>query len=46
MIITIGSHKGGTGKSTLSTNLAVAYQSTGHRVIVIEADPSVSTTST
>lgn len=46
MIITIGSHKGGTGKSTLSTNLAAAYQAQGQRVIVIEADPSVSTTST
>jgi chromosome partitioning protein len=46
MIITIGSHKGGTGKSTLTTNLAAAYQSTGNRVVVIEADPSVSTTST
>lgn len=46
MIITIGSHKGGTGKSTLTTNLAAAYQAAGRRVIVIEADPSVSTTST
>lgn len=46
MIITIGSHKGGTGKSTLTTNLAVAYQSTGKSVIVVESDPSVSTTST
>lgn len=46
MIITIGSHKGGTGKSTLAVNLAAIYQSAGHRVIVIEADPSVSTSST
>lgn len=46
MIITIGSHKGGTGKSTLTTNLAAAYQAAGNRVVVIEADPSVSTTST
>ena len=46
MIITIGSHKGGTGKSTLTTNLAAAYQAVGNRVVVIEADPSVSTTST
>lgn len=38
MIITIGSHKGGTGKSTLSTNLAAAYQAQGQRVIVIEAE--------
>ena len=45
MIITIGSHKGGTGKSTLAVNLAVIYQRAGHRVIVIEADPSVSTSS-
>lgn len=46
MIITIGSHKGGTGKSTLTTNLAASYQAAGNRVVVIEADPSVSTTST
>lgn len=46
MIITIGSHKGGTGKSTLAVNLAAIYQRAGHRVIVIEADPSVSTSST
>ena len=46
MIITIGSHKGGTGKSTLAVNLAAIYQAAGHRVIVIEADPSVSTSST
>lgn len=45
MIITIGSHKGGTGKSTLAVNLAAIYQRAGHRVIVIEADPSVSTSS-
>ena len=45
MIITIGSHKGGTGKSTLAVNLAAIYQCAGHRVIVIEADPSVSTSS-
>lgn len=45
MIITIGSHKGGTGKSTLAVNLAVIYQRAGRRVIVIEADPSVSTSS-
>lgn len=46
MIITIGSHKGGTGKSTLAVNLAAIYQRAGHRVIVIEADPSVYTSST
>ena len=45
MIITIGSHKGGTGKTTLAVNLAVIYQRAGRRVIVIEADPSVSTSS-
>ena len=46
MIITIGSHKGGTGKSTLAVNLAAIYQRAGHRVTVIEADPSVYTSST
>lgn len=45
MIITIGSHKGGTGKSTLAVNLAAIYRRAGRRVIIIEADPSVSTSS-
>ena len=45
MIIAIGSNKGGVGKSTIATNLAVSFQQRGNQVIVIEADPTVRTTS-
>lgn len=45
MIIAIGSNKGGVGKSTITTNLAVSFQQRGMDVIVIEADPTVRTSS-
>ena len=38
MIIVIGSIKGGVGKSTIATNLAVALSSQDHRVILVDAD--------
>ena len=38
MIIAIGSGKGGVGKSTLTTNLAVALARKGHKVGVIDGD--------
>lgn len=38
MIIAIGSGKGGVGKSTLTTNLAVALARRGHKVGVIDGD--------
>ena len=45
MIIVVGNHKGGTSKSTLAVNLATEYQHLGHRVIILETDPTVSTAS-
>lgn len=38
MIIIIGGQKGGTGKSTLSTNLAVALVRGGHSTLLIDTD--------
>ena len=46
MIIALGATKGGVGKSTIVTNLAVAFQQRGKQVIVVEADPTVRTLST
>ena len=45
MILLIGNHKGGVGKSTLTVNLAATYQAAGHSVVVVEADPSIKTAS-
>ena len=42
-IIGIGNLKGGTGKSTLSVNLACAMAERGHRTVVIDTDPQKST---
>ncbi len=38
-IITICSHKGGTGKTTTAVNLAAALGLTGHRTLLIDLDP-------
>lgn len=39
MIILLGSQKGGVGKSTLATNVAVELQRRGRDVLLIDADP-------
>ena len=39
MIITVGSLKGGVGKSTATVNMAVELTRLGRRVVVVDADP-------
>lgn len=39
MIITVASEKGGTGKTTIATNLAVIRAQNGNDVLLIDADP-------
>jgi len=43
-VITVAQHKGGAGKTTLSTQLAAALQQDGAEVLVIDVDPQGSTT--
>lgn len=38
MIIAVGGTKGGTGKSTVATNLAVLLATSGHDVLLVDAD--------
>ncbi len=38
-VIVFGSQKGGTGKSTAATNIAVALAHAGHDVLILDADP-------
>jgi chromosome partitioning protein len=38
MIITIGSNKGGTGKTTTATNISVALATKGKDVCLVDAD--------
>ena len=43
-VITFSNQKGGSGKSTLSANLAVLWSNSGYKVAVIDADPQRSLT--
>lgn len=43
MIFVIGHVKGGTGKSTLTVNLAEELNRRGFKVVIVEADPTVRT---
>ena len=38
MIILVGGEKGGTGKSTIATNLAIMLMRSGRDVLVVDAD--------
>ncbi|MCB1796919.1 MAG: AAA family ATPase [Candidatus Competibacteraceae bacterium] len=38
-VIAILNPKGGTGKTTLSINLARAFQRSGFRVLIVDSDP-------
>lgn len=42
MIVLVGSEKGGTGKSTISSNLAVMRAMTGKDVLLVDGDPQQS----
>lgn len=42
-VITVAQHKGGAGKTTLSTQLAVALQHDGADVLMVDVDPQGST---
>ena len=43
-VIALSNQKGGSGKSTLSSNLAVLWSNSGYKVAVIDADPQQSLT--
>jgi chromosome partitioning protein len=45
VIILVGHQKGGVGKSTIAVNIAVEFTARGSDVIVVEADPSIFTSS-
>jgi len=43
-VIAFSNQKGGSGKSTLSANIAVLWSNSGYKVAVIDADPQKSLT--
>ena len=43
-VITVGGLKGGSGRSTISTNLAIYIASHGHRVLLVDTDDQGSST--
>lgn len=42
-IISVSQQKGGVGKTTIVTNLAVVWQNLGKKVLIIDADPQATT---
>lgn len=46
IVITINSHRGGSGKSTVTQNLAAALQKKGKNTLVIDCDPQANTSAT
>jgi chromosome partitioning protein len=42
MIVTLGSHKGGCSKSTLTVNIAAELARQGQKVLIVDADPNTS----
>lgn len=44
MILLIGGEKGGTGKSTITTNIAVQLAHQGHEPLIVDCDPQGTTT--
>ena len=43
-VIAFSNQKGGSGKSTLSANIAVLWSNSGYKVAIIDADPQKSLT--
>jgi len=44
MIVVVGGIKGGTGKTTIATNLTVMRSASGKKVLLVDADEQKSTT--
>jgi chromosome partitioning protein len=44
VVIVVGGEKGGTGKTTIATNLAVYLARMGHDVMLVDADPQANAT--
>lgn len=43
MIVLVGGQKGGTGKSTIATNLAVWLKKAGHDILIVDGNPTQAT---